>query len=246
MNMSDFTDYGYGSPVQRNNASRPSMDGGWQTDAAGNYTYVGDTGNAYNHNNSFGPNDSYAEPMFSSLNAKLANGNGTANNMGQPQSIFGQLSDGITSNFTGKGIYDYSPQERFQMNQMGVNNQSLDGYKLSAGETAGIQNSMNNLNSSASAADHLKIGSDKDINLMQQNEMLNDQIGAANGFDWGGAINTGLGVANTAMNIGSYFQNQKFNKERLGALKDNRAYAKAAEGRKAASVSGIQSALANA
>ena len=205
---------------------------GWQTDAAGNYTYVGDRGDGYDYGNSRGSNDPYAKPMFGSENTNMVNGSGVTNNMGQPQSFFGQIGDGITSNFTGKGIYDYSPQERYQMDQMGVNNQTLDGYKLSAGEAAGIQDSMNNLNNSANASDKLRVGTDKQINTMQTNELLNDQIADANAFDWGGAINTGMGVANTAMNIGSYFQNQKFNKERLGALKDNRQYAAAANERK--------------
>ena len=242
--MVDNTDYGYGSNVQRHNASRPSMGGGWQTDAAGNYELVGGKGDGYDYGNSRGSNDPYAKPMFGSQNTNTINGSGPVNNMGQPQSIFGQLNSGITSNFTGKGIYDYSPQERFQMNQMGVNNQTLDGYKLSAGEASGIQDSMNNLNNSTNASDHLLVGTDKQINTMQTNELLNDQIGDANAFDWGGAVNTGMGVANTAMNIGSYFQNQKFNKERLGALKDNRRYASAANDRKTKFHNAVESVFA--
>ena len=72
----------------------------------------------------------------------------------------------------------------------------------------------------------------KNQNLGKQSDYMDSMIAKNNEFDIGGAVNVGIGVAQTAMNIGSYFDQQKFNRERLGALKDNRQYASLANARK--------------
>ena len=198
---------------------------GWNTDAAGNYTYVGDRGDGYDYGNSRGSNDPYAKPMFGSQNTNLYNGSGTANNMGQPQSIFGQRND--NGFFQNMGIqntpYDnLTGKNQYRLGEMGIDENMYGGYN--SGEIEGIKNSL--------VQNPMSLTDEKSYLNNQKMKMNQQDIDAANAFDWGGAINTGMGVANTAMNIGSYFQNQKFNKERLGALKDNRQYAAAANQRK--------------
>ena len=186
-------------------------------DAAGNMVYSPPTNkpstsqqfsNAFNvRENPYGAPTNGTNSYQNNYNNMIAPQN---NILGSNQSWFNGLSDSTRNGF----------------NDMGVSPESLGNHQLTPGELDGIYSSMDRNNSLGSMdASKLKTNDLK-------NEIYQGMIDDNNSFDWSGAINTGLGVANTAMNIGSYFQNQDFNKERLAGMKDNRQYAAAANTRK--------------
>lgn len=86
------------------------------------------------------------------------------------------------------------------------------------------------------AVDTLNYGPDGKTELSATNKKLNAEAAyldklANPGFDWTGAANVGLGALDTGLNLYSYFSDggqRDMQKEQLGALQDNREYARSA------------------
>ena len=75
---------------------------------------------------------------------------------------------------------------------------------------------------------------------------LNAKTADMNSFDWGGAANVGIGLANTGLQAYSYFADgggRDMQKEQYGALKDSREYARGAYSNRTAQQSNLGSAF---
>jgi hypothetical protein len=179
---------------------------GWVTDNSGNTTYIGDRGDNFDYGNSYGSNDSYQQPLASSIAVPppmVQNAN---------TSFFNSLDGDTASSFA----------------KMGITNDALGNHKLTPTEV----NAINYSNSQNGMSKLDRYNAAKTRNMNAGSALMEEQAKRAGEFDYGGAINVGLGAAQTAMNIGSFFDNRKFNKERLSALQENRQYTKQANQRK--------------